>query len=164
MSIIVKSATGSTELTSTSSTNDVITLPSGTGTLLKADGDGSGLTGIATGADTSLSNLSSAGQEQVCSAWVQMNAASTPIILDSFNVSSITDVASSRVAVNWTVSFATANYAISGHAYDSAANAVIFGNNIADTQTADSVGVTTYTYSGAGADCERLSVMAFGNQ
>jgi len=47
MSVLIKNATGSTELTSTSATNDVITLPSGTGTLLKTDGDGSGLTGIA---------------------------------------------------------------------------------------------------------------------
>jgi len=75
-------------------------------------GDGSGLTGIATGADTSLSNLSSAGQEQVCSAWVNFNGTGTVAIRDSFNVSSITDNGAGDYSISFTTSIGIADYAI----------------------------------------------------
>jgi len=80
MSVLIKNATGSTELTSTSATNDVITLPSGTGTLLKTDGDGSGLTGIGAGKMLQVVNL-------VYSTQSSMTIAATDTAITGMNLS-----------------------------------------------------------------------------
>jgi hypothetical protein len=66
----------------------------------------------AAGADTSLSNLSSTGENKVCQAWVNFNGSGTVAIRDSHNVSSITDNGTGRFRVNLTTSMPNANYSV----------------------------------------------------
>jgi len=61
---------------------------------------GASLTGIDTGADTSLSNLSATGEQRVAHAWIYFNGNGTVAINDSHNVSSLTDVGTGNYRVN----------------------------------------------------------------
>ena len=74
--------------------------------------DGSALTGMpAVGADTSLSNLSSTGEQLVCTAWVNFNATTTPpTINDSYNVSSVVRTSTGYFTINFTTAMDNANY------------------------------------------------------
>jgi len=66
-------------------------------------GDGSSLTGIATGAGT-------------LEAWVNFNGTGTVAIRASGNVSSITDNGSGDYTINFTTAMADANYSMAGSA------------------------------------------------
>ena len=59
---------------------------------------------------------------QFCRAWVNFNGeASTAVIRDSFNVSSITDHSAGDYTVNFTNAMSNAHYCVSGCASDTAA-------------------------------------------
>jgi hypothetical protein len=64
------------------------------------------------GADTSLSNLTSAGEQMVCKAWVNFNGTGTVAIRDSHNVSSITDNGTGDYKVNFATSLNNTDYAV----------------------------------------------------
>jgi len=53
---------------------------------------------------------------QLTKAWVNINQSSGISIVDDFNVSSLTDTATGRFTVNFTTSFANANYVCAGTA------------------------------------------------
>ena len=57
------------------------------------------------GADTSLSNLSSAGEQMVVKAWVNFDGTGTVSIRDSYGVSSITDRGTGVYTVNFSSAF-----------------------------------------------------------
>ncbi len=78
--------------------------------------DGSSLTGISAGADTSLSNLSSTGDAKVCKAWANFDGTGTPAFRDSHNCSSLTDNGVGKYSVNLTSAMSNTNYAmVVGH-------------------------------------------------
>ena len=51
---------------------------------------------------------------QLCKAWLNFDGSGTVAIRDSFNVSSITDIATGRYSVHFTTAFANANYVAAG--------------------------------------------------
>ena len=111
-------------------TDRTITLPDGTGTLLNSDGDGSSLTGISAGADTSLSNLSATGDAKVCKAWVDFTGGAS--VNDSHNVSSVTDLGTGQYQVNVTSAFSNTDFAaVATAANMSDASPEELGGNIA---------------------------------
>ena len=67
---------------------------------------------VPAGADTSLSNLTSTGEEKISTGWVNFNGTGTVAIRDSLNVSSITDGGTGIYTVNWATSMANANYCV----------------------------------------------------
>ena len=93
----------------------VSTAPSTAGNILTSDGTNwTSAAPAAGGADTSLSNLSATGEQRVCQAWVNFNGTGTVAIRDSYNVSSITDLAAGNYSVNFTNNLGNADYAASG--------------------------------------------------
>ena len=62
------------------------------------------------GANTSLSNLSSTGEKRVCHVWVHFKGTSTVAIQDSYNVSSVTDNGSGDYTVNFSITMANDNF------------------------------------------------------
>jgi hypothetical protein len=83
------------------------------GQVLTSNGAGSApsMQGLpSSGADTSLSNLTSAGEQMVCKAWVNFNGTGTVAIRDSYNVSSITDHDVGIHTVNYSNSMADSDY------------------------------------------------------
>ena len=66
------------------------------------------------GADTSLSNLASAGEQRVCQAWAEFDGTGTPSVTNSYNVSSITDNGTGLFQINFTSNMTNANYAVAG--------------------------------------------------
>tara|TARA_R110002167_G_scaffold172950_1_gene371402 strand:+ start:109 stop:780 length:672 start_codon:yes stop_codon:yes gene_type:complete len=68
------------------------------------------------GADTSLSNLASAGEQRVAHCWIQFGGIGTIAIRDSYNVASITDHATGRYSVTFTSAMPNDDYCVSGGA------------------------------------------------
>ena len=95
-----------------------LTLPTGTGTVLLSDGDGSALTGISSYADSdALSLLNASGSAPVYAprAWLTFNGGTgTDSIIDSGNISSITDNGTGLTTVNFATNLPNANYAVAG--------------------------------------------------
>jgi hypothetical protein len=83
------------------------------GQVLTSNGAGSApsMQDSAGGADTSLSNLTSAGEQMVCKAWVNFNGSGTVAINDDYNVSSITDNGTGDYTVNFSTAMANTSYA-----------------------------------------------------
>ena len=65
----------------------------------------------ATGTDTDLSNLSATGERRVCHIYCKWNGTGTVTILDSNNVSSITDNGTGQYTLNFSITMANSNYA-----------------------------------------------------
>ena len=65
----------------------------------------------ATAADTDLSNLSATGERRVCHIYCKWNGTGTVTILDSNNVSSITDNGTGQYTLNFSITMANSNYA-----------------------------------------------------
>ena len=63
---------------------------------------------------------------RLCSAWVNFNGTGTVAIRDSFNVSSITDIATGKYNVNFTTTLSSADYSpqVSAPSYQAANDAV----------------------------------------
>lgn len=90
-----------------------LTLPTGTGTILLSNGDGSSLTNISSYADSdalSLFNASGSAPVYACRAWV--NWSNTQTIRGSGNVSSITDNGVGKYTVNITTAMPDTNYSV----------------------------------------------------
>ena len=161
------SASGSavyTLTTGSTSTDRTITLPDATGTLLNSDGDGSSLTGISAGADTSLSNLSSTGESKVCQAWVNFDGTGTPSIRDQHNVSTITDNGTGNYTINFTNNLANANYSVSGTVSANSGNGAAHGLETTKTSHSTSgIGVLTWYTDHTLYDDEYVNVLVFGD-
>jgi len=161
------SASGSavyTLTTGSTSTDRTITLPDATGTLLNSDGDGSSLTGISAGADTSLSNLSSTGESKVCQAWVNFDGTGTPSIRDQHNVSTITDNGTGNYTINFTNNLANANYSVSGTVSANSGNGAAHGLETTKTSHSTSgIGVLTWYTDHTLFDEEYVNVLVFGD-
>jgi len=146
------------------STDRTITLPDATGTLLNSDGDGSSLTGISAGADTSLSNLSSTGESKVCQAWVNFDGTGTPSIRDQHNVSTITDNGTGNYTINFTNNLANANYSVSGSVSANSGNGSAHGLETTKTSHSTSgIGILTWASTHTLYDDEYVNVLVFGD-
>jgi hypothetical protein len=118
----------------------------------------------AAGADTSLSNLSSTGENKVCQAWVNFNGTGTVAIRDSHNVSSITDNGTGDYFLNFSSSLANANYMVNGISGRGSVNRDEgAGRNWATTATTSRVRVWIGTSTGSLQDYPNADFIIFGD-
>jgi hypothetical protein len=140
-------------------------LPAGnlTGTLPAIDG--SALTGISAGADTSLSNLSATGENRVVQVWVNFNGTGTVAIRDSYNVSSITDNGSGTYDINFASALGNVNYSLSSlgthESGNSAPRNICFKEG--NTRSTSAINITNEYYTGSLADAAHMDVTIFGD-
>ena len=161
---IVANAVGTTEIANSAVTDAKISGMSSS----KLSGalpaiDGSALTGLpAAGADTSLSNLSSTGEQRVCQAWVNFNGTGTVAIRDSHNVSSITDIGTGQYDVNFTNNMANSNYSISATCKYSGGGKSL-NTNIDNLSTSKFHAYLVPDYSASIGDSEIVCASVFGD-
>jgi hypothetical protein len=120
-------------------------------------GRGSGTIGTASaGADTSLSNLTSAGKNHILQLFVMFTTSSgTPSIQDSNNVSSLTDNGVGNFTVNFSITTANALY---GWLAASVADRVQLG-----TVTTTTAVINTLEYNTAAADPTKTTFGVLGD-
>ena len=90
-----------------------LTLPTGAGTVLLSDGDGSNLTNLPQPA--ALTTASGSAPSYSARAWVNFNGTGTVAIRASANVSSITDNTTGDYTINFTTAMSDANYSVVGY-------------------------------------------------
>ena len=134
-----------------------LTLPTGSGNILTADGDGSQLTNLPQPA--ALSTASGSAPSYSARAWVNFNGTGTVAIRESGNVSSITDNGTGDYTVNFTTAMPDANYAVSGMTYDNGDSARVISQN--GNQVAGSRRVSVSDFSYAKFDSNQISVAIF---
>lgn len=102
----------------------------------------------------------------VIKGWLNFTGSGTVTINDSYNVSSITDNGTGDYTINWTTSFANANYAIAGSATRSdAANGGIFVSlHHTSPVSTGSARIVTYNDAGTASDANSISVIAIGDR
>ena len=144
----------------------VSTAPSTSGNILTSDGTNwTSAAPAAGGADTSLSNLTSAGEQMVCKAWVNFNGTGTVAIRDSYNVSSVTDNGTGDYTVNFTASMGNSNFSVAGMSEgggSTSAQSLELRNN----QSSGYVEVRSFLIfatSGYPIDSNRVCVQVFGD-
>jgi hypothetical protein len=137
------------------------------GQVLTSNGAGSApsMQGLpSSGADTSLSNLTSAGEQMVCKAWVNFNGTGTVSIRDSYNVSSITDNGTGDYSINYTNSMGSADYAYAGTC--GRVGSGQYGYYVSSKETltsASSTNIITAGGTGSKTDLEEVSTIVFGD-
>ena len=93
--------------------------------------------------------------------WDQLNFGNK----NSFNVSSLTDVAAGRSTVVWDRDFKTDYYAVAGTSHDGAnACDVHLDLAVASPMLSTQVSTQTSRPDGLVTDCTRVNIMAIGNQ
>ncbi len=104
-----------------------------------------------TGTSTTTAVTPSVQQDHksACKAWVSYKG-STQTVLSSYNVSSVTRTGTGSYIVNFTTSFASANYAASVLSRSSTVNTV----GQCPGKTASSAQITSLNFSGAGTDSD----------
>ncbi len=125
---------------------------------------------VPSGADTSLSNLTAAGGQQVVKVWINFNGTGTVAIRDSYNVTSITDNATGDYSVTIDTDFANVNYCIAAPAAFIAAGApqhhTVFNRiNSSGAESAPTVSAFRMTTSmdGVSTDAKYVYASAFGD-
>ena len=122
-------------------------------------GDNAWQTPTGTGADTSLSNLVSAGADKIVKAWIQFNGTGTIAIGDSFNVTSITDLGTGNYTITWDTDFGNATYAVVGMALGTQTAVSL------QSQAAGSCNIyTLLTSTGGATDHTNIMLIGIGDQ
>jgi hypothetical protein len=122
---------------------------------------GASLTGIDTGSDTSLSNLSATGKNKVCLLWINFNGTGTIAIRDSHNVSSISDNGVGVYQVNFNTQPSNDNYAISASANIGSSDRIFVSGS--GTATSVRFNLRCIFYSGNNQDCPFVHAQVFGD-
>lgn len=116
----------------------------------------------------SIADLAAAGSSQI-SAWINYNSTGTISIIDSYNISSITDNGAGDITINFATALANADYGIAGSiaggSTHSAALPVVrsatqFG--APTTKTTSACRVLTYNYAGGAKDPTNVYIVFFG--
>jgi hypothetical protein len=104
------------------------------------------------------------GMTGIAKAWVNFNGTGTVAILNSFNVSSITDNGTGDYTVNFTTAMPNANYAAAtqGNVANTSTNFGYIGFERA-TRTASSYRVQYATTNYTVTDCEVATVVIFSS-
>lgn len=139
-----------------------------TGAILTG-GETSAATGYSSAGDITLPAAGVIRADNTAKAWVAFDASSgTPTILDSFNVTSITDNGVGDFTVNFTNALPSVNYALAGDAQlDTAAGGfgtIVIGmfRSSASHATASARLGTAHSTSAALVDCKHVCVMFLG--
>jgi len=118
----------------------------------------------AAGADTSLSNLTSAGEQMVCQSWVNFNGTGTVAIRDSHNVSSITDNGTGDYGLNFSNSLGNSNYCTNiTCGGSSSGNWAQTGSTFITHSTSQSRFKTSNTWIPQEVDVEWIQAVVFGD-
>ena len=113
------------------------------------------------GADTSLSNLTTAGQELTVDAWIGFVGTGTIAIVDSYNVSSITDNSVGNYTVNLSITMANAGYGGSASVSDVSWGAV----GLMEQKTTTTFRVLVYTNITTGTgDSAQVTAVVTGSR
>ncbi len=110
-------------------------------------------------------NDNGADYHDVAKAWVNFNGSGVVAINNEFNVSSITDNGTGDYTVNFSTSFSSANYVVSGmskRADDGSASYVGFYTS--SPLSTSSARILTYNAAGSLADSNPVCVTFFGDQ
>ena len=122
-------------------------------------GDNAWQTPAGAGADTSLSNLASAGADKIVKAWINFDGTGTIAISDSFNVTSITDKGTGNYTITWDTDFANANYAVAGMSLCTQCFVAL------EAKVVGSIDIYTgYTTNGNQYDNGNVCIIAIGDQ
>lgn len=122
---------------------------------------------VKTGTDTAkVAPVSAMVQhEGVCKAWVRFNGNGTVAITDSYNVSSVTDNGTGAYTVNFTTSFANANYCFAGMAAWSTATNILVSQHQATAPSTSACRLdVTEASSAMQIDAEKVCAQFFGDQ
>ena len=139
---------------------DTITIPSGATITNSGTATGFG------GADTSLSNLSAAGEELACQAWINFNGTGTISIRDTGGIngfSSIGDLATGMYSATFTEAMASADYVCGGSVIGTITgdfSCQLAGKNVASTTTI--VNFAVESAAGAATDVTHVNLLVFG--
>ena len=117
---------------------------------------------------TSTTTLVTSGRQQyhqsAAKAWVVFNGTGTPAINASYNVSSLTDLATGRYTVNFTTAFSSVNYSAAGMLIrDLVTGIATIAQDTATVPTASGFAVITQS-SGTPTDFTFAHVQFFGDQ
>lgn len=118
---------------------------------------------VTTGTDTSrVPPVSSMVYHQgVGKGWVNFNGTGTLAIRDSYNVSSVTDNGTGDYTINWSTSFANANYAVAFGCGSPSTDSV---QNYLSSQAAGSIRFDTTSFTPINTDCETACAIAMGDR
>lgn len=109
-----------------------------------------------------LSKNDGTEREDLAKGWVNYNQI-TPIIRDSFNVSSVTDVSLGVLTVVWNIDFANSDYAMGAMVgNDSDAGTNLFAST--RLISVGSVKIEVRTFANNLVDIASVSIVAFGDQ
>jgi len=101
-----------------------------------------------------------------CTAWVNFNGTGTVAIIDSGNVSSITDNAVGKYTANFATAMSNANYSVSGSNVGSTTAsdwwAGVYSQKIANTTSSCSITVSQVTFGPT--DQNTVHVQVFGGR
>ncbi len=112
-----------------------------------------------------ISNADGTERLDLCKAWVTFEAVGTVSILDSFNISSVSDISTGDFNVIFDTDFIDTNYTVIGMSMKSANNQITTAGHFATTKTVGNHGIATRTSSsGAAADPDFIYVGAWGRQ
>lgn len=98
---------------------------------------------------------------QLCSAWVKFNGTGTVAIVDSYNVSSITDNGTGQYTVNFATNMSNANYSTNVCCAKDGATFGFEGPALAGS-TVSGVAIRTFSSGGANVDRAEINVNVFG--
>jgi hypothetical protein len=143
----------------------VSTAPSTSGNILTSDGTNwTSAAPAAGGADTSLSNLTSTGENKVAQAWVNFNGTGTVAIRDSHNISSITDNATGNYTVNFSNSLGNADYTAGMDGLQAGTTrGVLVGNLNDSSKTASLFSLLTCSDFTTTRDASDVYIQVFGD-
>jgi hypothetical protein len=116
--------------------------------------------------DTSGSNNSTPEEinQGRAKAWVNFNGAGTLAIRDSFNVGSVTDVATGKYTINFTNSFATTNYCpVMYNNANSLVGLVNFSNQYLGGMKLNTSSLEVASYNAGYSDSANFFVVVFGD-
>ena len=141
-----------------------LTLPTGTGTVLLSDGDGSNLTNLPQPA--ALTTASGSAPSYSARAWVNFNGTGTVAINASGNVSSITDNGVGKYTVNFTTAMSDASYGFAMNAQEtvssSGSDAPSVAPDFGSSLTTSSLSFNVVNAVGSSfLDCPNVSVTIF---
>lgn len=158
------SGTDGNLITYDTSGNPAAVATGSSGQYLKSNGAGAAPTFAAVAAaDTSLSNLSSAGENLVAQAWVRFNGTGTVAINDSYNVSSITDNGTGDYTVNFASALANVNYAMATSCLNASAPNTVVEQHGTPTRTTGVIRLYALVGSGTPTDFTGVSSIFFGD-
>jgi hypothetical protein len=95
--------------------------------------------------------------------WLAVDCTGTMTILDSFNVSGLTDEGAGDITITWDVDFGSANYAIVGNTQYTSASGVALVD-ITSIAAGSCRVKTKYIANSTPVDCDYVSIIAIGDR